>query len=490
MREKLSVNNQQFLSTYVFDSLLKEKDGYLPILYYNSCRFGNFEILPESYFASLRDIKKSSRLIEMPENFKRDYFGCVVYAKQEDFAYLNEIAGYSASKVEGLRYYNNIFNICKFNAYGESRPIDLIPFALIKKENFNEDRFSLFSRMIRRGLDISTYCIPVTRVINGEKNDFIEINFDLSNYYDAFCKDTRTKLFKEIYNALLNEYQNYNEIVLLRADGTDFFIDEKNVQNITKQLQSKSGNYAKNKMFQYAVQKGIVQLNCQGENLENIKQIEVPCENNLEWYKSFKVDEKYRIMLSYLNNSKNKQNISVYNIVKQYYKDSKLNITEIKQADKTILVNDICVSRQYELEFARVLPLIYKYCQTLKVLDEVEDLNYINYYGEYRDCSRTPFMLMNSQDKTAEIRQLTKELNKRYNYDFKILPINRIIQDQPQQVIELSLDWYANTDFNNGFISNFDKTIPILANLEKQAAINCEKKDIIYYPIYANGQLK
>lgn len=187
---------------------------------------------------------------------------------------------------------------------------------------------------------------------------------------------------------------------------------------------------------------------------------------------------------------KNKQSIDIFNVIKQYFKDSKINTAEIIQGGVPFVATGVAVSRQNELEFARVLPFLNKYWQTLGVLDNVKKLKYLNYYGEYYDCSRTPFALLKGQDKTYDIEQLASELNERYNYDIKSQPIERVINGERQKVAELSLDWYANRDFENGFLSSFDKTIPILKNIEFIAACSCDNNDIKYYPIYPNGQLK
>ena len=485
----LKWQNQEFLDTFLSPNLIKDREGLKPLLYYNAAKNTSLA-LPEKYLSALSKLHKFSRLLELPESAEREYFGCIVYAKPENFEYLSKLAGYSASKVPNLNDY--YFNILKFNYLGEPRAVDCVPYALVSQKILNDEIKTEFYRYIHNKYGIVTEFVPVIRIINGKKQQFFEINFNLSPYYPEFNKENRDKIDKELYLSVLRKFHDFKEVRLLLADGQDFFSNQKNVEYVLSIMKTDSKVKFNKLLVEYAKYCGIT--NKVDGVLQNNAQIENICGTGYNWYDWYtdviERDGKHRTSLVYIDTRENKYDLDLFQVVKQYFRESKLKIADFETPRRAYSVKGVMIPTASEFEFARLMPFINKKWQTLEMLDNGEHIRYVNYYGELRDCSRTPFVLLERQGRKAEIDELIKDLNDRYNYDFKFNPINRTIQGQPRQVAELSLDWYANADFNDGFISNFDKTIPILKNLEQQTALGCEKKDIKYYPIFANGQLK
>ncbi len=492
---------REIVTDYVDERLLRERAGFKPLLYYNGPRSFNTEYLPEFYALQGIDYKKTSHEIELPEAIKSPYYSCMIYVSPEYFSILSDKLGYSLDVAYRLRKQENYYNIFKLNYYGERRNVDDIPFALIKKGTYSEEELKEALEFFETNHEITGSFIPVVREINGQKCEFLELNFDFSNFYPNFEKLDFDKLKQTVYYNVIRVFSNFNNIILVQSDGRDIALS-KAFSKTVRLVQSKSTpTRNENNLLGYVQSKEAELEPLSAHDLAVIEKKSKYADKFVNYaYAGGKKypetqdyitvdDEQYRTMLYYIYKGAPQKGITIEKYINEKF-DSIVSSIPIKTPEGTYKKISIAVNRAEEHEFASQLPLMCDFWRRTGIDRNNSNIFYRNYYGELCNPHSTPFALVQRYYASTEIMELLAELKNRYNFSYMASPIKRPIRGTMQEFSEISVNWFANSDVAKRYLSNFENSIPILNNLDTIARAKSAQYGLDYHPVYANSQLK
>ena len=495
---------EEIVSNYTDEGLIKERAGLKPFLYYNGPRNLKSEFLPEFY--AVRDIsfKKTSHLIELPEFVKSSYYSCVVYVSPENLPNLLERIGYSIDVANKLREKENYYNIFKLNHYGERRNVHDVSFALIENNVYSESELQEVLKFFEKNYNISAKYIPVIRVVEGKRREFLELNFDLSNFYFTFENSDFEKFKNILYSRIISVFPDFEKLTLVQADGQDIALSKSFSKTVYSVKNKDVINDYERLLLDYVQLKGIecVPLSIQEIDMICAKQNKLdtithqPSTKTISGYNFLEKaeyltvdDEYYRTMLYYLYKGPKRKGLTIEDYIGKKF-DSSINRVLIRTCEGNYSKISIAINRNQEHEFALKLPLMCDFWSRAGVDKNNQNILYRNYYGELRDPHYTPFALIKDDYDSAEVLELLKELTDRYNFSYTAFPTKRTIQGNIEEFSEINVNWFANSDTAKMYLSNFDNAIPLLSNLDSISRAKCVQNEVEYYPVYANGQLK
>ncbi len=493
------IENKEFLTKYVEQNLLKQKDEFYPIAYYNGSHIFTGSI--ESVAVKGLDINKSSRFIKLPNPSKKDYYACAIYARKNDFAKINGMFGYSLNEKFKISPDIEVYNAFKYNFYGEKRKPHDIPILIADASHFSEENITPFMQTLKNKYNVDTIYYKVLRNVSGEIREYFEVNCDLSVFYKNFqTSKNRESYLKRIVSDALNYFdKHFDYIYLVQADGQDICSIDKHRSKIQKRLDEYSYDIRPMpyKFVEYFANKG---FKVDSTKLEK-EQKSLPFQRKYAGIYTTSLNEKinlvraddefYRTALFYLEKAKNPKGLTVNDSLALEYPDKKyLDVRIIQEDGKPAYAKSISVTSKDDEVFATTMPLFYNRWKKLGLLNRVDDLYYINVYNELRDCSQTSFAIVQT-DFVDETEKVLNELSKRYKYEFQSQPIVREIAGEPKECFELSLDLFSNSEFRFSRVDEFrKKATPILCDIKAETSDYADKNGLECYTICANGAIK
>lgn len=479
---------EEIVCNYVDEGLLKERFGMKPVLYYNGPRISRLEFLPEFYAVYNRPSKKTSHQFEVHDKVKQDYFACMVYVNSDDLNKVLETIGYSTERARRLRNTDNIYNIFKLNYYGEQRNVDLVPFALVQKDTVLENVLETALDRISLENDMQVTCIPVIRETDEGKTTFLELNADISRLYHDFETINFEKIKRQLYLSTLLAFPTSAHIILLQADGTDLSKSRDFQRAIDSYLRKPFPSKYEKSMMSYAN----VEPTNNGTSPKS-KAFQKALANAYDYPTAVsKVtidDREYRTMLYYMDKRRSKAGVSIESNIQKKF-NTKVTRAPVCETGQVYQEVGIAVKYQDSIEFANKLPWMHLFWRNLGLDKNADYLYYRNYYNELCDPKQTPFMLVRKDYDSVEMAQLLQSLKQKYNFNYKVHRVDRVVKGDLGKFTEISLRWFADDTNARSYFASFENSLPILKNIEEATKEKCEQNGVEYYPIYANGQLK
>ena len=492
---------EDIVNNYIDTDLIKEYTELKPLLYYNGPRNTRTAFLPEYYALNNSTIpyKKTSHPIDLPDFVKSPYYGCMIYASPEHLSNLLEILGYSTDVAYKLRKKENYYNIFKLNHYGESRDVHDVSFALIEKNAYSGSELKEALNIFEEKHNILGKYIPVIREINGEKLEFLELNFNFSNLYEDFQNLKFDEFKKSIYSSIMQVFPDFEKITLIQADGQSiahskhiskdlYFAKLKNTFSQSEQL-----------LLDYFQSK---ELECIPLSTQEIEAINVMYNNSINKtspsrrryalddfdYKTID-NEYYRTMLYFLYKGPKRKGQTIESYVSNKF-DASISHVRLKTPEGFCDKISVAVNRNQDHEFAAKLPIMCDFWTRSGIDKHNQNILYRNYYGEFRNPCHTPFALIKKDYTSIEINELLKELTERYNFSYFANPTKREINGNMEEFSEINIAWFANSNLAKIYLQSFENMEPILNELNTISRDKCIEYELDYYPTYANGQIK
>lgn len=492
--------NAEYMETYIDQSLIKQKDDFYPVIYYIIPR-ANYDF-PETKAITGLETRKSSRLVELPNKSDSGYYACVVYARKNDFAKINSLFGYSLYQITKITANPEIYNANKFNYYGEMRKPDETPVFLVNAACCNESEIREYLKKMEKTHDINASYYKVLRNMDGQPQEYYEINCDMSKFYNLdYMRMRHEKLYylrPIMYDALCN-FDGKN-ICLVQFDGQDLCKIDRYKDKIQDFINKKSQNQfftdQTAKFVDYFISKGfaidytipeIMQAPRTYKKNESISPTSL--ENQVELTRFD--DDVYRTVLFYLDKQKKRYGLDIRNNISADFPDNKMKLALTAcEKDKPIYAKGISINRKDDENFAATMPLYYRRWGKIGLLKGIEYIKYLNIHNELCDCSQTPFALVQTEN-TNEVDNLLNELSERYNFKFQSKPVVRTVDDEAKKCYELSLDWFSNNAINYIKLEDFrQQTAPILQDIKSHVKDYSAENELEQHYVYANGAIK